>query len=205
MTVEPLPPFVGRNFVVRWSGSDQGPAGIAHYDVQYRVDGGPWTDWRMGVTFTQDEFTGGEDGRFYEFRARGVDNAGNVEAFGGPEASTTADFRPPSSRVNPLPALTRETTFTVSWTGSDAGSGIQYFDVRYRLDGGDWVPWQQQTTAASALFTTMIDGIYDFEVRAVDNVGLQEAFTGQAEATIVVDAREPFIIPRLWFPFVAKQ
>lgn len=106
VTVDPLPAFSGRSFTVSWSGSDVGGSGIDHYDVQYRVDGGAWTDWLLGVTFTSAEFNSGEDGRLYEFRARGVDGAGNVEPFGAPEASTTVDARPPVSIVEPLPPIT---------------------------------------------------------------------------------------------------
>jgi hypothetical protein len=203
--VDPLPEFSPRTFTVSWTGHDPGGSGIAYYDVQYREDLGAWTDWQMGVTFTQAEFTG-TNGRFYEFRARGVDVVGNEEPFGNPEAHTTVDTQPPSSQVNPLPPIVTEPTFTVSWTGHDhGGSGVQYFDVQFRHNSGPWQLWQQQTIATQAIFTAPADGLYEFEVRAVDNVGNAEAFGNVPEAAIFVDIEPPFIEPRLWLPLIFRS
>jgi hypothetical protein len=191
VTVNDLPRYVSRDFTVSWSGKDPGGSGIASYDVQYRVDGGDWATWIVDTTASSAAFAGGLDGRFYEFRARGEDRAGNVEPWGPAEASTTVDAEPPSTTVDPLPDHTTQSAFEVSWTGEDDGSGIHYYDVRYRFGDGNWVPWQRQTLATSATFQAQTDGRYAFEARAVDNFGLAEDFTGEAEATIVVDTEPP--------------
>lgn len=204
VAVDPLPAFVDRDFTVAWSGDDAGGSGIASYDVQYRVDGGDWADWIEDTTYTSAVFAAGEDGRFYEFRARGEDRAGNVEAYGAPEASTTVDARSPTTVVDPLPTITGSTSFTVSWTGQDDGSGIQYYDVRYRYNDGSWHLWQNQTLATSTTFNAMDDGLYEFEARAVDNVGMREDFRSEAEASIIVDAVAPFVEPRVWVPLVVR-
>lgn len=206
VTINPLPPIVGRNFTVSWSGTDPGGSGIAYYDVQYRVDGGDWVDWLTEVTSTSAEFSAGRNGQRLEFRARGVDNADNREPFGDAEAATTVDTQPPTTRVNPLPALVGVTNFTVSWVGTDGGgSGIQYYEVRFRVERGEWQLWQQQTTATSALFVAPGDGLYEFEARAVDNRGQVEDFTGQPEAATIVDTQPPFVRPALWFPILLIQ
>lgn len=203
VTVEALPAYVGRSFAVRWSGGDVGDSGIDFYDVQYRIDAGDWVDWRTGVTDTVEEFTDGQNGRVYEFRARGVDQAGNVEPFGEPEASTVVDNAPPTSHIEALPSLLDVATFPVNWAGNDGGgSGVQYYDVRYRVDNGPWQLWQTQTLAAGALFDAPGDGLYEFEVRAVDHVGWVEPFTGQPEASVLVDTEAPFIVPRRLLPLI---
>lgn len=205
VTVNPLPPFSSRNFTVSWSGTDPGSSGIACYDVQYRIDGGDWVDWLTCVTETSAEFPNGEHGRLYEFRARGIDTVGNVEGYGGVEAATVVDIRPPTSQVLPLPLFTLTPQFVVRWAGDDGGgSGIQYYDIRYRLDGGPWVLWQQQTVATEALFVTTVDGLYEFEARAVDQRGLVEDFTGEPDTGTVVDVREP-LLPRLHSPFLLNN
>ena len=203
VTVAPLPTFVGRNFTVSWNGEDEGGSGLAYYDVQYRVNHGEWVDWLSEVTFTSEEFADGKNGQYYQFRARGVDNVGNAEAYGDPEAATLVDTQPPSTRVNTLPAIVGVNSFTVSWTGDDGnGAGIQAYDVRFRVNDGPWQLWQQQTTATSALFVAPGDGRYAFEVRAVDHRGMVEEFTGQAEAATIVDLEPPFVQPQLWFPLI---
>jgi len=156
------------------------------------VDGGEWSDWVRDVTYESAEFTGGENGRTYGFRARAEDRAGNVERFGSVEAVTTVDSEPPLSEVEALPPTISERVFRVTWTGHDHGAGVWYFDVRYRFEGGEWLPWQKQTLATSAYFVAMLDGTYEFEVRAVDRLGLEEPFSGQPEASTRVDVAVPF-------------
>lgn len=192
VSVNPLPDYALPDFIVSWTGDDHGGSGVASYDVQYRVDGGEWIDWLSDVPYESSEFTGGENGRTYAFRARGEDRARNAGRLGDAEAHTTVDSEPPMSDVDALPPSTSERVFRVSWRGHDHGSGIWYFDLRYRLNGGDWVPWQQQTLASGATFVAMLDGTYEFEVRAVDRLGLEEAFAGVPEASTVVDAGVPF-------------
>lgn len=205
VTVDALPTYVDRDFTVSWSGTDPGGSGIATYDVQYRVNGGAWADWITDTSDTSAVFAAGLDGRFYEFRARGEDRAGNVEDYDAPEASTTVDTEPPTTIVEPLPTITTTNTFTVSWTGHDDASGIQYYDVRYRFNDGGWILWQDQSLATSTSFTAMNDGVYDFEARAVDNLGLVEAFNGQPEASIVVDTVAPFVVPEVWLALIFRN
>jgi hypothetical protein len=201
VVVAPLPAYSPRTFTVSWS-DQSGEGDVATYDVEYQVDGGAWQAWLSEVTITSAEFTG-SDGHSYAFRARGIDVNGNVEPFGAAEATTTVDETAPSTTVDPLPAVSSETSFTVSWSGDDGtGSGVAFFDVRYRVDGGAWTPWQQQTVATSATFTTMVDGYFEFEARASDAVGNIEPFYGVAEAAILVDARPPFLVPMSRLPLV---
>lgn len=204
VTVNPLGEYAPRNFTIAWQGSDAGGSGIAYYDVQYQVDGGTWTDWQIGVTSTSAEFTGGNSGRTYAFRARGVDNAGNVEPFGDAESSTTVDVNVPVAVVDPLSATTSLSDFVVSWSGTDIGSFVVAYDIRYRLNGGEWILWLNNTSATSALFSTPVDGYYEFEARAIDAAGLQEPFIGAVESAITVDARAPYNVPPLWLPRVLK-
>ncbi|MFZ1947915.1 MAG: hypothetical protein WAW06_10260, partial [bacterium] len=79
-------PECGLTLRVVWGGSD-GISGIAAYDVQVK-DGpaGAWADWMVGTADTAGFFTG-QSGRFYFFRSRARDRAGNVEGYPpGPDA-----------------------------------------------------------------------------------------------------------------------
>jgi len=203
VTVEELPTYSLRNFTVQWSGTDTGGSGIDYYDVQVRIDGGEWMDWLTETTATSAEYSEGENGRLYEFRARGVDSSGNVEAYGDPEASTTVDTLPPTVTVDHiLPHISTDTIVTISWSGTDSGSGIQYYDIQVRTNNGGWALWIPQTLATSAQFQAPTDGFYAFEARAVDELGQVEGFNNQAEATVFVDAEPPFLTSQTWLPTV---
>jgi hypothetical protein len=206
VSVDALPAHVPRTFTVSWSGADQGdPAtGIVSYDVQYRRDGGLWLPWLEDVTDTAADFTG-EGGRQYGFRARARDEAGNLEEYGDVEASTVVDSAAPAASVDPLPGLTRDSAFTVSWNGSDGeGAGIAYYDVRFRYNNGAWQIWQSQTLATAVPFSTIGDGFYEFEARAVDELGNAEPFHNRPEAFIIVDAEAPFTSSQVWLPVVHR-
>jgi hypothetical protein len=170
-------------FYVTWNGSDNaGGSGIAYYDVQYRVNGGSWRNWHLNVSFTSAQLTGAQDSTFYEFRVRAVDNVGNAQAFGEPQAATTVETAPPTSIILPFPTpVVHNDSFLVNWSGqAEPGKTILYYDVQYRFNNGPWVVWQQQTQATSALFNAVQgDGLYGFEVRASDNYGVTESFSGR--------------------------
>jgi hypothetical protein len=204
VTVSSLPEYSLRNFDVNWGGTDPGGSGIATYDVEYRINGGGWISWIEGTTDTSAAFAG-QNGNYYEFRARGTDVVGNVEPFGGPEASTTVDSQAPDAVVQPLPAVVGTQSFDVSWFAEESVSGIAYYDVRYRFNNGSWIVWQVQTLATTAPFTAAEDGVYAFEARAVDQAGRVEMFIGQAEATTAVDVAPPFIVPRLHLPLIIQS
>ena len=207
VTVDPLPDWSPAAFMVTWSGEAAGTAEIVHYDVQFRVDDGDWNDWLDEVTFTEAEFVG-QHGLTYDFRARGVDTLGRVQPFGDAQATTTVDTVPPVSSVDPLPPVVHTTSFTVTWTGEDEGSGIAHFDIFFRVDGGAWTPWLTETELEEAVFNVLespfpqVDGLYEFEARAVDNVGNVEALTGVPDAGTVVDTDLPDLDFTTWFPLV---
>jgi len=99
------------------------------------------------------------------------------------------DLDPPSSAVNALPAVTTDTTFPVSWSGSDARSGLRWYDIQFR-DGarGEWVTWMAQTTLTSALFRGQPGHTYYFRCRAMDEVGNWEAYpAGDGDTYTLVD------------------
>ncbi len=76
------------SFKVRWKGRDRGGSGIECYDVQYKDGSDAWQDWKICTTSTSAEFHG-EWEHLYFFRARAMDNAGNVEAWPSkPDART---------------------------------------------------------------------------------------------------------------------
>ena len=96
------------------------------------------------------------------------------------------DKLPPSSKANTLPALTKDTTFTVSWTGSDGESGVNKYDLFYSTDGGAYKSYQTNIKGTSTSFTGKINSTYNFYSVATDSVGNREIKNSVAEATISI-------------------
>jgi murein DD-endopeptidase MepM/ murein hydrolase activator NlpD len=100
------------------------------------------------------------------------------------------DLDAPGSAVTALPTVTIDTAFPVRWGGSDARSGLRWYDVQFR-DGprGEWVTWMAQTTATSALFRGEPGHTYYFHCWAMDNVGNWEEYypSGNGDTYTLVD------------------
>jgi len=87
----------------------------------------------------------------------------------------------PIASVTALLGATTDSTFTVTWSGSDNDAGIQWYNVQYR-DGNDpgstWVNWQTNTTAIAALFTGEPGHTYYFRAQAMDKATNLSAYAG---------------------------
>jgi hypothetical protein len=103
-----------------------------------------------------------------------------------PVIFNTIDGGPPTSTVNPLPAVTSSSSpsFVVSWLGADdaGGSGIAFFEIYVSTDNGPFMPFLLGTTQTSATFTGQFGHSYSFYSVATDNVGNRQATPSAAQA-----------------------
>ncbi len=118
-TVNPLSATTtSTGFTVSWSGTPGPGAGpIASYTIFDAEDGGPFTPFLTDTTTTTATFTG-QFGHTYGFYSVATDNSGDVQPTPTAAQATTYLAGPPTSNVNPLPATTTSTSFTVSWSGT---------------------------------------------------------------------------------------
>ncbi|MCA9973267.1 MAG: PD40 domain-containing protein [Anaerolineales bacterium] len=179
-SIAPLPAQSPYPIPVSWSGSDSGGSGVMSYDVQVMVNNsGTWQDWLVGVTQTSAGYAG-SPGTTYAFRARARDHSQNVEAWpNSAEAVTTIEALAPQTAVSPLPAFSRaDDSLTVRWGGFDpGGTGIQSYDVQYRIGSGSWQNWLMGIDATGGELrpsgAAAGDTVY-FRSRAADYAGNQE-------------------------------
>lgn len=171
------PQYQPESFRVYWGGQDFAPSnctpsGIAYYDVQYRINGGGWVAWKNQTQSTDNNFNFAGNGQYVEWRARAADKTGNVQPWGDVQTSTIVDTEPPTSSMTPLPEYSVTTSFFVNWSGSDALSGVAYYDVQARKLPNDWQTLLEETNATEFHVTGAENGVtYQGRVRAVDRVG----------------------------------
>ena len=166
-------------FAFTGTGDASTPANQLTYVVS--LDGSAFTPATNPVTFSN--LASG--GHTLEVEAVDLDSVASAPATYNWQVNTTA----PTSQVTALPYATSQTSFTVSWSGSDGqGAGIASYTVYVSADGGSFVPWMTGTTQTSATFNAQLGHTYAFNSTAVDFSGNAEAPHGTADATIIVTA-----------------
>jgi Bacterial Ig-like domain (group 3) len=100
-------------------------------------------------------------------------------AISTPTWLNTLDVTAPVSSVAALPAAEITTsptaTFTVNWSGTDAGSGIASYNIYVSDNGGALTLWQSAVTTTSASYTGTLGHTYGFYSIATDKAGNIEA------------------------------
>ncbi len=80
--------LTGRSIAFSWGGVDvalqRRTSGLRSYDVEYRVDGAPWTTIKSGTRTTSITLRNRTPGHYYWLRVRARDWAGNVSAWTSP-------------------------------------------------------------------------------------------------------------------------
>ncbi|MFC1799646.1 hypothetical protein ACFL2Z_01885 [Candidatus Eisenbacteria bacterium] len=102
------------------------------------------------------------------------------------EEESPVDVTPPSSAVNALPAEVTSVPFSISWSGTDSGSGIKHYDVQSRDGDGQWAEWLMATSFTTSDFTGEDGHTYHFRCRAMDNAGNEEEYPDAADAHATV-------------------
>jgi hypothetical protein len=155
------------------SGSGCGPS-----NSHYRVGDGPWQD---GNSFSVDV----EGTAVFSYYS--LDLAGNTEIA---RTGTVKIDRSSPSCYAYSDGYSPSPSFTVRWDGSDAISGIDSFDVQYRVGTGeDWVDWVTAGDPAqkSKLFTGTTGKVYYFRARCQDKAGNVEPYPTTADTYVSVD------------------
>ncbi|MFN8424218.1 MAG: hypothetical protein U0470_12860 [Anaerolineae bacterium] len=200
--VQPLPPFSKGPLTLQIGGGDlpNGPgqvnAGIAWYDVFYRVNGGAWSTLALATTATTVALDNLIDGATYDFQARAFDKAENEQPLVPTtvQATTAIDRRAPVVTFAPVPGIDNP-RFTVRWSGVDpapGASGVARYDIQLSVNNGPWSDWATATTETARVFDGAFSNVYAFRGRAVDNVGNQGAYPREGQLYVgVLDRATP--------------
>ena len=103
--------------------------------------------------------------------AAGNEYPSNTSQFG-------IDSEPPVSTVTELRWLQQSAVYQVLWQGEDLLSGVESYNIAYRIAGNDeatWEEWLNETVQTGALFSPPDPTeVYEFRSQAIDKLGNQE-------------------------------
>ncbi len=123
------------------------------------------------------------------------------------EVLNIIDTVKPTCTMQPLPSEIFDSTFSISWSGTDAVGEIESYAILVSEDGGTFVPFLQKTSRTSATFTGSLGETYSFLCIATDTAGNVEVQAPVAETAtkLLADTTPPTITisassPTLWPP-----
>ena len=94
----------------------------------------------------------------------------------------------PESMVSTLATTTTDSTFIVTWSGSDQGCGIQNYSVFVAINDSAYIAWRSNTSLTSDTFYGRDKYNYKFYTIATDSLGLTERVPDQPDTeTDVID------------------
>ncbi len=191
-------------FTVSYTANDPGvyASGVAEVDIY--AEGPTASGYSLADSFTGASLTTGSfsysasegDGN-YSFYSIATDNAGNAQTTPGtPDTTTLLDTAMPTSSAS-SPQYSKTTTFTVSYTANDSGSGLAEVDIYAEgpTDSGyslaDSFTGASLTTGSLSYSASEGDGNYSFYSIATDNAGNAQTTPGNPDTTTLLDTAAP--------------
>ena len=104
------------------------------------------------------------------------------------QALVTLDVTPPTSAVTGPSGVTTSSSFTVTWSGTDIGSGVARYDIYVSVNQGPWSLWLAGATNNSATYTGQPSTTYGFFSIAHDAAGNIEALKSVPDTTTTVSS-----------------
>ncbi|MGB0383995.1 MAG: Calx-beta domain-containing protein [Ardenticatenaceae bacterium] len=184
---------------VSWSASDL-TSGVLATILYARKSTGSWrhADLSLGTSGTF-EWTPDEGDGTYYFQTMSLDEAGNQETeptgtTGTGDSQTIYDTIDPESSAT-CPPYANGGGIPVSWTVSDATSGVASTLLYMRESTSSWVNLGSLPPSGSVNYTPSSDGTYYFQTVSTDQAGNQEAvpsgMTGTGDCETVYDTIAP--------------
>lgn len=181
---------------------------------QFSTDGGgTWGEWLPALlpslpnptwphTITMASVAFGQDGLHW-IRFRVADRGGRVGV--SPDLPVRIDTTPPETTAK-SPPVSETRSFTVTWSGADAVSGLAAYDVQYR-DGaeGPWVNWLLATSVTQGLFVGEPGHTYYFRVRGRDLAGNVEPYTPTPFGDTATHVLRPVLPRRAFLPWAERE
>jgi len=155
---------------------------LSNEDLTYTA----WVSYTTALSWT---LSSGDGPKTVSAQLRDV--PGNIATF---TDIVTLDTTPPSAMVATLPTFTGSPTFTVTWSGTDAASGIDTFDLQMRVGAsGTWSDLLTTPISQTPLVLPGLDAqTYFFRVRARDVLGnLGTYATGDGDTHTTIDLSPP--------------
>jgi hypothetical protein len=150
------------------------------------IAGLPWVPFQAQINLTLSQGEGTKT-----ISARLQDAAGNIGSANS--SSIVLDSTAPKTTMGPLVASCPRVAFPVTWSATDATSGVQWYDVQVKSGNGAWKDLLIHTNQTSISFTGEDLATYSFRARAQDCAGNLEDYSATVDNSLTVNLPEPIV------------
>ncbi len=171
-----------------WEDAIDDKSGVSRYYVLC-ADNAAFSGAFLRITLTSEiELTELTDGTYY-WKVRAIDNSNNLGLFSATETfviDTTAPDAPSELSVS-----IEGNEATIDWAdSSDSLSGLNSYTVEYMKSGSATI-YSLTSAVSESILNNLIDGIYHWRVKAVDNSGNETSLIyGE---TFIIDTTAPML------------
>ncbi|MCD6328580.1 choice-of-anchor D domain-containing protein [bacterium] len=174
-------------------------SGIANVALWVSLDGGPFVNTGVSAAGTAGvlQYTPAvlSDGE-YRFYSIAVDLSGNAEvAPVQADVTTIVDVGAPVSAASCEVVFTNQFPIVVSFTASDAASGLADVKLWVNLNGGEFADTGLSSFDLAGTFTylpdALLDGTYGFYTQSRDHAGNTEAAPVVPDVSVMIDRTKP--------------
>lgn len=168
-------------------------------DMRFSNNSTTWSGWEKYASSKSWSLSAGDGTKtvFVQYR----DKAGFVSSAYSDEIILDT-VAPTSQAISPATSLSR--SFLVSWAGSDLLSGVESYDVQFRVGaGGSWTDWLLGASFTSESFgpaspVSLVRGeTYYFRVRARDVAGNIESYPTTPDSSTYLEQAVELFLPLL--------
>lgn len=206
VSMTPFPAYTNSaNFTVKWTGYTNGGPAITSYNFEVNINNGGWQRLLSNTPQSSYQYTGAQNGSFYQFRAQASNNNGASFGPWSSPSSTTIDLAPPTATMNALPQYTTSTSFWVSWQCVSTCSDLAHYNVQYQIDGGTWQTLIQGTSQTSYYIqNAQTAQTWGFRVQGVDSADNQQPWSSNPQAQTTIFAN-PIAIVQPFNPSIIQS
>ncbi len=94
------------------------------------------------------------------------------------------DLEPPAGSVYDIQPAGDNGLYEIFWQATDAGAGVNYFNIYRSVGSGEFTLWRNNMEALSDTMTAIPGISYKFFSQAMDNLGNEEPYKGYAEKVL---------------------
>jgi hypothetical protein len=193
--------------IILSANANDADSGVSHVEFIYHSNDWLSSDWQIigtdqdgtdgwGISLDANDYPEQKGAAFF---ANIYDWAGNWAGSGAWEIRF--DRTSPVTNLLTLNPYQQSTAIQLQWSGTDNISGIEYYQLQFKIDSGDWSNYFPSPSSAknSLWYVGQTGKDYDFRIRGVDIAGNLESFTENPEtSTSIPDPSTICSAPDSW-------